>query len=159
MCEMNHQAELMVEISRIMAKWQQLSVAATFTDNVTRDVTRLTVFSSSDPSIADVTPNGLVEFMRGGEVAMAVTLLRQGTIKRVMTVELGKLLEHMSVFTHEGQLPDPGFVEDVVEICRYPNLAEHRLDHQLQRADRGVVHRMVRVDQLLERLDLRAAAP
>ena len=36
------------------AKWQQLAVDATFADGKTRDVTRLTVFSSSDPSIADV---------------------------------------------------------------------------------------------------------
>ena len=33
----------------------------------------LTVFSSSDPSIADVTPNGLVEFKRAGEIAVLGT--------------------------------------------------------------------------------------
>ena len=37
---------------------------------ITRDVTRLTVFSSSDPSIADVSPSGMVEFKRPGEVAV-----------------------------------------------------------------------------------------
>lgn len=52
------------------ARWQQLAVTVTYADGPTRDVTRLSVFSSSDPSIADVTPTGLVEFKRAGEVAI-----------------------------------------------------------------------------------------
>ena len=52
------------------SRWQQLAVNVTFADGTARDMTRLTVFSSSDPSIADVNPNGLVEFKRSGEVAM-----------------------------------------------------------------------------------------
>ena len=35
------------------SRWQQLSVTATFADGTVRDVTRLTVFSSSDTSVAD----------------------------------------------------------------------------------------------------------
>jgi hypothetical protein len=59
------------------AKWQQLAVVASFGDGVTRDVTRLTNFSSSDPSIADVSPNGLVEFKRPGEVAVLARYLEE----------------------------------------------------------------------------------
>ena len=39
-------------------------------DGSNRDVTRLTVFSSSDPNIASVNANGLVEFTQSGEVAI-----------------------------------------------------------------------------------------
>ena len=59
------------------AKWQQLAVAATFADGTDRDVTRLTVFSSSDPAIADVTPNGMVEFKRPGEIAILCRYLEE----------------------------------------------------------------------------------
>ncbi len=52
------------------ARWQQLAVMATFADGQTRDVTRLTVFTSSDPAVADVSNNGLVEFGQAGEVAI-----------------------------------------------------------------------------------------
>src|SRR5207249_1743870 len=51
-------------------RWQQLAVQATFADGVARDVTRLTVFSSSDPNIASVNTSGLVEFNQSGEVAI-----------------------------------------------------------------------------------------
>ncbi len=57
------------------AKWQQLAVVARRADGSARDVTRLTVFSSSDPAVADVTLNGLVEFKRPGEVAVLVRYL------------------------------------------------------------------------------------
>lgn len=59
------------------AKWQQLAVQASFADGGTRDVTRLTVFSSSDPSIADVSVNGMVEFKRPGEVAVLARYLEE----------------------------------------------------------------------------------
>ena len=59
------------------AKWQQLAVQASFADGITRDVTRLTVFSSSDPSIADVSVNGMVEFKRPGEVAILARYLEE----------------------------------------------------------------------------------
>jgi hypothetical protein len=52
------------------ARFQQLSVVATFADGGARDVTRLTVFSSSDTSVAEVNVKGLVEFRQAGEVAI-----------------------------------------------------------------------------------------
>jgi hypothetical protein len=52
------------------ARWQQLAVVARFSDGSSRDVTRLTVFSSSDSAVADVSPTGLVEFHQSGEVAI-----------------------------------------------------------------------------------------
>jgi hypothetical protein len=51
------------------ARWQQLAVLAHFADGSVRDVTRLTVFSSSDGS-ARVDANGLVEFGQAGEAAI-----------------------------------------------------------------------------------------
>jgi hypothetical protein len=52
------------------ARWQQLAVLASFADGRVRDVTRLTVFSSSDDSVAGVDRNGLVEFRQPGEAAI-----------------------------------------------------------------------------------------
>jgi hypothetical protein len=52
------------------ARWQQLAVVARFTDGSTRDVTRLTVFTSSDNAVAEVNPTGLVEFHQSGEAAI-----------------------------------------------------------------------------------------
>lgn len=52
------------------ARWQQLAVRATFADGSVRDVTRLTVFSSSDDGIARVDSNGLVEMRHPGEAAI-----------------------------------------------------------------------------------------
>lgn len=69
------------------ARWQQLAVVATFGENKGRDVTRLTVFSSSDPSIADVTPNGMVEFKRPGEVAVLCRYLEELVAVRVTYLE------------------------------------------------------------------------
>jgi hypothetical protein len=57
------------------ARWQQLAVVAQYSDGTTRDVTRLTVFSSSDNAVADVSPAGLVEFQQSGEVAILVRYL------------------------------------------------------------------------------------
>lgn len=63
-------------------RFQQLAVRATFTDGASRDVTRLTVFSSSDDSVASVTPTGLVEFKGPGEVAiLSRYLLEMNTIR------------------------------------------------------------------------------
>jgi hypothetical protein len=56
---------------------QQLTVIAAFADGTTRDVTRLTVFGSSEPAVAAVSPAGLVEFRRGGEVAVLCRYLDQ----------------------------------------------------------------------------------
>lgn len=54
------------------ARWQQLAVVAHFADGASRDVTRLSVFTSSDENVARVSPTGLVEFGRSGEVAVTV---------------------------------------------------------------------------------------
>ncbi len=59
--------------ARVLAspsRWQQLSVMAHFADGSSRDVTRLTVFGSSDAAVADADPDGLVEFHRPGEAAI-----------------------------------------------------------------------------------------
>jgi hypothetical protein len=69
------------------AKWQQLAVVGTFGDDKTRDVTRLTNYSSSDPSIADVSPTGLVEFKRPGEVAILCRYLEEMVAVRVTYLE------------------------------------------------------------------------
>ena len=69
------------------AKWQQLAVVAHVRRRHARDVTRLTVFSSSDPSIADVTPNGLVEFKRPGEVAILCRYLEELVAVRLTYLE------------------------------------------------------------------------
>ncbi|MDB5310812.1 MAG: hypothetical protein JWO38_5014 [Gemmataceae bacterium] len=69
------------------AKWQQLAVNVTYADGKARDVTRLTNFSSSDPSIADVTPAGLVEFKRPGEVAVLCRYLEEMVAVRVTYLE------------------------------------------------------------------------
>jgi hypothetical protein len=60
-----------------VAPRQQLAVRATFADGTARDVTRLTVFRSSDDSIATVQPTGLVEFWQSGEVAILCRYLNQ----------------------------------------------------------------------------------
>ncbi|MBX9583274.1 MAG: DUF1549 and DUF1553 domain-containing protein, partial [Gemmataceae bacterium] len=69
------------------AKWQQLAVNVTFADGKTRDVTRLTNFSTSDPAVADVSPNGLVEFKRPGEVAVLCRYLEEMVAVRVTYLE------------------------------------------------------------------------
>jgi hypothetical protein len=69
------------------ARWQQLAVVASFADGSARDVTRLTVFSSSDSSVAEVTPNGLVEFNQSGEVAILCRYLDAMTSVRLMYLQ------------------------------------------------------------------------
>jgi hypothetical protein len=59
------------------SRWQQLCVLATFADGSVRDATRLTVFSSSDTSVATVSPSGLVEFRSAGEVAVLCRYLME----------------------------------------------------------------------------------
>lgn len=65
------------------ARWQQLAVLAHWNNGQSRDVTRLTVFSSSDSAVADVNSSGLVEFHQSGEVAILCRYLDQ-----LMTVRL-----------------------------------------------------------------------
>ena len=69
------------------ARWQQLSVRGTFSNNTVRDVTRLTNFSSSDPAVADVNMNGVVEFKRPGEVAILCRYLEEMVSVRLMYLE------------------------------------------------------------------------
>jgi hypothetical protein len=57
-------------VHRAPAIFQQLAVLARFRDGTIRDVTPLTVFSSSDSAVADVGSTGLVEFRQAGEVAI-----------------------------------------------------------------------------------------
>lgn len=69
------------------ARWQQLAVVVTYADGTSRDVTRLSNFSSSDPAVADVTPNGLVEFKRAGEVAILCRYLEEMVSVRLTYLE------------------------------------------------------------------------
>jgi hypothetical protein len=69
------------------ARYQQLAVLATYTDGSVRDVTRLTVFSSSDTSVADVSPTGLVEFKGAGEVAILSRYLMELNTIRLTYLE------------------------------------------------------------------------
>ncbi len=60
---------------------------AHFSDGSTKDVTRLTVFSSSDPAIANVNSTGLVEFAQSGEVAILCRYLMELVPVRLMYLE------------------------------------------------------------------------
>ncbi len=66
------------------ARWQQLAVRAYFADGTTRDVTPLSVFTSSDTSVADVNRDGLVEFKQAGEAAILVRYLDNMLTIRLM---------------------------------------------------------------------------
>lgn len=76
-----------MRVLKAPARWQQLSVSAHLTDGTVHDVTRLTVFSSSDPNIADVTPYGLVEFKQAGEVAILCRYLEEMRSVRITYLE------------------------------------------------------------------------
>ncbi len=69
------------------ARFQQLSVMAKFADGRTRDVTRLTVFSSSDAAVAEVNVNGLVEFKQAGEIAILCRYLESLETVRLTYLE------------------------------------------------------------------------
>jgi hypothetical protein len=69
------------------ARWQQLAVRARFSDGTIRDVTRLTVFSASDPAVADVSREGLVEFQQSGEVAVLCRYLEEMVSIRLTYLE------------------------------------------------------------------------
>src|SRR5262249_8766849 len=58
-----------------------------YTAGSTRDVTRLSVFSSSDTSVADVNVTGLVEFKGTGEVAVLVRYLMELNTVRLTYLE------------------------------------------------------------------------
>src|SRR5262245_16088717 len=63
-------------VLRSPARTPQLAVLAHFADGSVRDVTRLAVFSSSDPAVADVSPTGRVTFRQPGEVAILCRYLQ-----------------------------------------------------------------------------------
>ncbi len=68
-------------------RWQQLAVHARFADGKVRDVTRLTVFSSSDTAIASVSQTGLVEFSAKGEAAVLCRYLGEMRAIRLAYLE------------------------------------------------------------------------
>jgi hypothetical protein len=68
-------------------RWQQLAVLGRFADGGVRDVTRLTVFSSSDPAVADVSSSGFVYFKQPGEVAILCRYLMELQTVRLTYLE------------------------------------------------------------------------
>jgi hypothetical protein len=74
-------------VQKAPGRWQQLAVLARFSDGSVRDVTRLSVFSSSDSSVAEVSPSGLVEFYQTGEVAILVRYLMELQTVRLTYLE------------------------------------------------------------------------
>lgn len=66
---------------------QQLVALATFADGTTRDVTRLSVFTTSDLSVADSTLAGKVWFKRPGETAVQVRYLDQMANARLAYIQ------------------------------------------------------------------------
>src|SRR5205823_1532917 len=79
------------------ARWQQLAVLAHFADGGVRDVTRLTVFTSSDEGVARVDANGLVELRQVGEAAILCRYLDLIQCVRLTHLEPRK----------DGSWPDP----------------------------------------------------
>jgi hypothetical protein len=69
------------------SRWQQLAVIGHFSDGSQHDVTRLSVFTSSDDNVARVTPTGLVEFSQSGEVAITVRYLMELIPVRIVYLE------------------------------------------------------------------------
>jgi hypothetical protein len=69
------------------ARWQQLAVMAQFADGSRHDVTRFTVFTTSDDGVAGVNSSGLVEFRQGGEVAILCRYLDQLQAVRLTYLE------------------------------------------------------------------------
>ncbi|HTU92207.1 MAG TPA: DUF1553 domain-containing protein, partial [Gemmataceae bacterium] len=74
-------------VQRAPARWQQLAVIGHFSDGSVRDVTRLTVFSSSDPAIASVSSTGLVSFLQTGEAAILCRYLMELQTVRLTYLE------------------------------------------------------------------------
>jgi hypothetical protein len=72
------------------AHWQQLAVLAHFADGSVRDVTRLTVYSSSDTALATVDSTGLVEFRQAGESAILCRYLGELRTVRLTYLEARK---------------------------------------------------------------------
>jgi hypothetical protein len=88
-------------------RWQQLAIRARFSDASSRDVTRLTVFSSSDSAVADVSPTGLIEFHQTGEVAILCRYLDALASIRITYLEPRKEF-------HWAQPPEQNYVDTLV---------------------------------------------
>lgn len=74
-------------VLRAPGRWQQLAVLVHFADGRVVDMTKLSVFTSSDPAIADVTLDGLVEFKQAGEVAILCRYLEEMVAVRLTYLE------------------------------------------------------------------------
>ncbi|MGH7171089.1 MAG: DUF1549 domain-containing protein, partial [Gemmataceae bacterium] len=74
-------------VQRAPGRWQQLAVRGHFSDGSVRDATRLTVFSSSDPAVAEVSSTGLVSFKQTGEIAILCRYLMQLQTVRLTYLE------------------------------------------------------------------------
>jgi len=74
-------------ILKAPARTQQVTVNAHFADKSVATVSRLTVFRSSDESVAKVDVNGLVTFARTGEVAIQTKYLNETVSVRLTFVE------------------------------------------------------------------------
>ena len=73
-------------VLRAPAASQQLAVLAEFDDGSVNDVTRLTNFATTEPAIATVSREGLVEFQQQGEVAILCRFLGELTSVRLMHI-------------------------------------------------------------------------
>jgi hypothetical protein len=62
---------------------RQLTVTATWSDGVTRDVTRTAQFDALNDSVASVTPGGLVTAKAAGETHVMVRFMGQAEVSRV----------------------------------------------------------------------------
>ncbi|MDB5312047.1 MAG: hypothetical protein JWO38_6249 [Gemmataceae bacterium] len=85
---------------------RQLAVRAHFADGSVRDVTDLTVFSSSDPD-APVTPGGLVRFARTADAAVLVRYLDGITSARLVYIKPD------TAFTFRGPRP-ANYIDELV---------------------------------------------
>jgi hypothetical protein len=86
---------------------QLLTATAHYADGSSRDVTDLTVFTSSDPEAAPVTPGGRVTFTRTAEASVLARYLDGITSARLTYVK------HDPGFAFKG-LPPANFVDELV---------------------------------------------
>jgi hypothetical protein len=66
---------------------QQLSVAGTYTDGTTEDLTRKVQYTANDESVLDISPNGEIRAKRAGETAIMVRTLGKAVAARVAVIE------------------------------------------------------------------------
>lgn len=149
------------------ARWQQLAVLATFADGSVRDVTRLTVFSSSDALIAKVDPKGLVELLQSGEAAILCRYLDIIQSVRLTYIEPRKdfrwpnppehnyvdrhvfsKLKMLNIFPSEACTDQEFLRRAFLDLCGILPTPE---EVQSFLADKSTSKRAVLVDRLLER--------